>query len=339
MRALLPILIFCGYLSIVSSQPREGIARKIGCQQTSTSGHSYSGEANTTVDGIPCQRWTDTEPNDHKFTHVGDHNFCRNPIGSSQSQVWCYTMDPEVLYQNCSVPFCPPMNALDFSLDNDWKPDENNSCTHASLQKENLPSSFTICTAFMVERWTKYQNTWLFVLHDDTGETWHWVKIFADLTVTRFQFQFEDSPIFASQSVSLFYPLQWARVCLSSSSNTSLVRLVVDGELLVQNVWKVKNRPDNTNLVLGLWDKCKEQTGRTTNLNIFSSALPVEQMKLQTSTGEEECGLEGDFLSWKKSLEEEEWTLHSKARLVDLDGGLESPCMTKARINIFPMIE
>ena len=163
----LPILIFCAYLNIVTSQPRgealregEGIARKIGCQQISTSGHSYTGKANTTVDGIPCQRWSD----------VGDHNFCRNPIGSSQSQVWCHTMNPEVELQNCSVPLCPPLKALDFSLDNDGKADENNSYTQATLQKENLPSSLTICTAFMVEAWTKYQNTWLYVLNNDKGE-------------------------------------------------------------------------------------------------------------------------------------------------------------------------
>ena len=134
---------------------------------------------------------------------------------------------------------------------------------------------------------------------------------------------------------SLFYPLQWTRVCFSSNSNTSTVRLVVDGELLVEKVWKVKKKPDNINLVLGMSEKPYEDPGRTTNLNIFSSALPVEQMKLQTSAGEDECGLEGDFLSWEKSLEEEEWTLHSKARFVDLDGGLEGPCMTKARINVF----
>ena len=46
-----------------------------------------------------------------------------------------------------------PLKALDFSLDNDDEPDENSSYTHATLQKENLPHSFTICTAFMVEAW------------------------------------------------------------------------------------------------------------------------------------------------------------------------------------------
>merc|ERR1712001_817307 len=143
----LQIIIFVVCLTIVSAQPRD----QIGCQQRSTSGRSYEGEANTTVDGIPCQRWSDTE---HSFTHVGDHNFCRNPIGSPQPQVWCYTTDPGHEQQNCSVPFCPPLKALDFSLDNNGEPDEKKSYTHASLKNENLPSSFTICTAFMVEAWT-----------------------------------------------------------------------------------------------------------------------------------------------------------------------------------------
>ena len=334
----LQIFILCGYLSIVSSQAGgEGGRRKIGCQQKSTVGRSYTGEANTTVDRIPCQRWSDTQPHDHKFTHVGDHNFCRNP--DRDSQVWCFTTDPEVRYQDCSVPFCPPLKALDFSLDNDWKADENKSYTHASHQKENLPSSFTICTAFMVERWTEYVDSMLFLLHDDEGDIWHLVQIFALETYTEFKFQFEDSPSFTAKSESLFYPLQWTRVCLSSNSNTSDVRLVVDGELMVEQIWKVKNKPTNLNLVLGMQTKPHEDTGRTTNLNIFSSALPVDQMKLQTSGGEEECGLAGDFLSWEKSLEEEEWTLHSKARLVNLDRGLESPCSTKAKINVFPMID
>ena len=74
-----------------------------------------------------------------------------------------------------------------------------------------------------------------------------------------------------------------------------------------------------------------------TNLNIFSSALSVEQMKTQTTAGEGYCGLEGDFLSWEKSLEQ--WTLHSKARWVDLDSGLEGPCRARAEINVFPMNE
>ena len=207
-------LVFFECLNHVRSESsqEESNPKHIDCQQRSTLGSEYAGEANTTVDRIPCQKWSDTQPHDHPFTHVGDHNFCRNPDGDSNG-VWCITTDSEVMFQYCSLPFCPPLMALDFSMDNDQEPDENNSYTHASLQKENLPPSFTICTAFMVEAWNEYQDARLFVMRDDKRKVWHWVKIFAAKTYTKFTFLFEDSPEFSNRSEGLFYPLPgWHKV-------------------------------------------------------------------------------------------------------------------------------
>ena len=233
------------------------------------------------------------------------------------------------------------LKALDFSLDSDGNPDENNIYTHSSLQIENLPPSFTICTAFMVEAWAEYTDAKLFVLLGDNGEVWNWVKISAFETYTEFSFRWADSPEFSARSEILFYPLQWTRVCLSKDNDTSLTRLVVDCELLVESELKVKNQPENLDLALGSLASISgytyEDAGQTTNLNIFSFALTVEQMKLHTSPAEEKCGLQGDFLSWKKSVEEEQWTLHSQARWVDLDDGLEGPCRATADLNVFPM--
>ena len=50
--------------------------------------------------------------------------------------------------------------ALDFSQDNDCRPDENGEFTKATFQIESLPSSFTICSAFMVEALGEYLNIW-----------------------------------------------------------------------------------------------------------------------------------------------------------------------------------
>ena len=180
----LSFFVFCKCIANVCSQPKRG--QEIGCQHRFTKGHDYVGKANTTVDGIPCQRWSDKQPHDHRYTHVGDHNFCRNPDGSLQSKVFCFTTDPKNRYQHCSVPFCPPLKALDFSLDNDWKLDESKSSTHASLQKENLPPSFTICTAFMVEAWSQDNDAWLFFLRDDIWDAWLFVGIGAMTTYSEF---------------------------------------------------------------------------------------------------------------------------------------------------------
>ena len=90
----LKILTMLGYLDIVKSQLTK--EERIGCQHRSTSGRDYAGEANTTKDGLPCQKWSETKPHDHSFTHVGDHNFCRNPNGVPASEAWCYTTDPEI---------------------------------------------------------------------------------------------------------------------------------------------------------------------------------------------------------------------------------------------------
>merc|ERR1711963_1393575 len=105
----LSILVLCKCLRIVCCESNNGQddQGQIGCQKRSTSGSDYVGKANITIFGISCQRWSDTEPWDHNFTDVGDHNFCRNP-GGYYGGVWCYTSDPEIEYQYCSVPLCPP---------------------------------------------------------------------------------------------------------------------------------------------------------------------------------------------------------------------------------------
>ena len=112
----------------------------------------------------------------------------------------------------------------------------------------------------------------------------------------------------------------------------------MDGEQLVEEVWQTETRQNNLTLVLG-FSEFKELPGMTTDLNIFSSALPVEQMKLQTTTGEKICGLEGDFLSWERSVEENLWTLRSKVKGVDLDSEFDNPCRVEPPINNFSIKE
>ena len=144
---------------------------------------------------------------------------------------------------------------------------------HARLSSQkNFPSSFTICTAFMVKAWAKYASGVILVIRDDKGTIWFWEKIRSTKTYTEFSFQFGDSPYVSNKSKILFYPLQWTRLCLAKDAYTSKARLVVDGELLIETEVKVEDNPDDLNLALGIKRSNIEYTGQTTDLNIFSFA-------------------------------------------------------------------
>ena len=303
-------------------------ANAVGCQHKSTSGRDYRGAANTTSSGVSCQKWSNTQALDHPFTSVGDHNYCRNPFGTAlKSNVWCLT---SVGFQPCSVPYCPPLKVLDFSLDNDMLPDPNNTYTHASLQKMNLPSSFTICAAFMVERWELSMNSPLFLLLDSKNKTWLDVEIFSARSNAEFIVIFSDGG-FTAHSPSLFFPMKWTRICFSFNSNTSIATLVVDGKRLIEKAFAVKSKPLNLDLVLGK-DKYFESPGMLTDVNIFSTSL--SNMERMTEAGTETCGSAGDFLNW----EEADWTLHSKARVIEMDSA-KGPCRRESKMHVYPMTE
>ena len=122
---------YCQTSQNEESQPGSVVV-PVRCLHKSTRGMDYRGTANTTFTGIPCQRWIDTWPNDHIWTHVGDHNYCRNPVGMDQPQntPWCFANDIDFSRQPCSIPLCPTLTVFDLSLDH----------SRVSLEKENLPS-------------------------------------------------------------------------------------------------------------------------------------------------------------------------------------------------------
>ena len=75
-------------------------------------GRYYQGNVSVTKDGHQCQRWDAQEPHSHNrpplniFPEMrGAENFCRN-AGGEEPHPWCYTMDPMVRWQHCSIPQC-----------------------------------------------------------------------------------------------------------------------------------------------------------------------------------------------------------------------------------------
>ncbi|VFV18657.1 prothrombin-like [Lynx pardinus] len=74
-------------------------------------GMNYRGNVNFTRSGIECQLWRSRYPHKPEInytTHPGadlKENFCRNPDGSTTGP-WCYTTDPTVRREECSIPIC-----------------------------------------------------------------------------------------------------------------------------------------------------------------------------------------------------------------------------------------
>jgi len=75
---------------------------------TITNGRDYRGSVSTTRNGLTCQNWTSQSPHGHSRTPanypdagLGNHNLCRNPDG--ENFAWCYTTDPSVRWQFCSI--------------------------------------------------------------------------------------------------------------------------------------------------------------------------------------------------------------------------------------------
>eukprot|EP00058_Branchiostoma_floridae_P023734 XP_002609224.1 hypothetical protein BRAFLDRAFT_125972 [Branchiostoma floridae] len=72
-------------------------------------GATYRGTASMTSGNHTCQRWDSQTPHPHDQTvrHplAGlDENYCRNPDG--EPRPWCYTTDPAIRWQYCTVPQC-----------------------------------------------------------------------------------------------------------------------------------------------------------------------------------------------------------------------------------------
>ena len=322
------LLYFLGYFMIFDRSGAVSNRNDFDCQHKSTDGRDYRGTSNRTRRGIPCLSWAQTP-----FTHVGDHNFCRNLADSYNPQVWCIAKDTALFADFCSVPFCPPLKVLDFSLDNDWKPDANNSFSHASLQKENFPSSFTICLAFMVDRWETASNSPLFLLRDGNNKTWLYVELYASESNTEFTIRSYHVG-FSVKSPSLLFPMQWKRVCFSFDSNELLATLVVDGKQLVARKLVIDDTPQNLNLILGWSGGTNESPGKVTGVNIFRTHMT--NMSAMTEVGSDKCGSSGNFLNWEEVSSK--WSLHSMARMELVDSA-RGPCRRESRMHIFPMME
>ncbi|XP_021571852.1 prothrombin isoform X2 [Carlito syrichta] len=92
-------------------KPREKLVACLEGNCAEGLGMNYQGQVNITRSGIECQLWRSRYPHKPEInstTHPGadlQENFCRNPDGSTTGP-WCYTTDPTVRRQECSIRVC-----------------------------------------------------------------------------------------------------------------------------------------------------------------------------------------------------------------------------------------
>ena len=82
-----------------SKSPHHAICDDRGC--IPDSGPRYNGTSNTTKSGRACKVWN-TMTGEYASYAIYDHNYCRG----DPSFVYCFTTDPNVLYEKCDIPRC-----------------------------------------------------------------------------------------------------------------------------------------------------------------------------------------------------------------------------------------
>ena len=109
---------------------------------------------------------------------------------------------------------------------------------------------------------------------------------------------------------------------MAVNTTSGLIHWVVDGTLVLDGDFvqmkNPKSRPRDLSrkLVLGAQSyggSWKAATQKVTNLEVFSSPLPIEKMKTMTTAGS--CVEEGDYLAWGDM----EWILHGQAKIETIE--------------------
>ena len=195
--------------------------------------------------------------------------------------------------------------------------------------RASLPSSFTICVSVLAT--TENLNPILFSLLRNDEKQWFAAVIHQLGDFVGKKFFYAGANQFVNLDTLPVFPNEWVRTCLALNTVSGLAQWVARGELVDNSTFAgmaESNKDLISKLILGAFfsaqsQKWRQKHTKVTNLNIFSSALPV--VKMQEYTKEDGCGEDGDYLSW----EEMQWSLHGNAKVEYVDA--EEAC------NVQPM--
>ena len=185
--------------------------------------------------------------------------------------------------------------------------------TYAELKNDlssSLPDKFTICSTIMPTSCTSVNYPLFFnILDNNLGSlmgAWLSISIESEMGIDASTWSTSARP-----GIPPTFPYQWTRSCMAIDRTYGSIDWVIEGNQVLKskNVTDLKKIPKNLSnkLVLGASSYGEDwyaQSNKVTNVNIFSSTLPTEEMK--TMTQGPDLAKDGDYLAWRDM----EWILH-----------------------------
>ena len=180
-------------------------------------------------------------------------------------------------------------------------------------KKMDLPAVFSICSS--LHRNIVNSAVFFFQLYQDDGKPWFSVELRNQRDLKRFQekvqivYYKELSNIEPTLDPVPIVPNSWYHGCTTLDTVTGHMLVVVNGHIIIDQVIEefintVDIRPKSLDgrlslfktFYTGYWYNSRN---RFTNLNVYASALTVDEM-INLTDGES-CPGEGDYLSWKEA--------------------------------------
>ena len=197
------------------------------------------------------------------------------------------------------------------TLADDW---QNQTGAILTDPVARLPGGFTWCVAVTTPAFGDFVTFGTLLGAD--GNDWFSldVRVGYEALQTTYEVWFKYRSINLDSTTAQLFPLEWTRACLALDSQSGLVRVVVDGTTLVDGDYQelreqADTRPTTlTGMYFGYFYS-DYSISQFSNLQVFSSVLPVARMSQLTSPGSGECGAPGDYTAWQDTV----WSLTGEA--------------------------
>ena len=200
--------------------------------------------------------------------------------------------------------------------------------TQANLTKDNLPSSINMCTSVYVKSIVADWNSdiRIFKIEDPAKDYEQWLNLemMSETELTSFRLTIgpkgERVKVACKETLPIFFPKHWTRVCMSVDLDKGTIRVAVNGKMLEDDshpdVKTLKSKkPSRFTIRLGKQDNGIHS--KWTDLNMFKKPLDAKKMVAMTTSGTKECGTPGDFLKW----EDTDWTLKGRKNTTEWASG------------------